>query len=281
MTLQNELLNAVDALTLPYVTKVMQSNDQGIHCVTTIDHDPRLQHLRESIVGGIGGHGGSSNEPRLPFDAGALALYDAIEGEVAVWFVELTGKPVFASPEQTLRQWYLAFDDAHRKGDVSDQERWDRTNQLKGWAAQIDGKFDPPKQIEFTVTIREPVMVPVVRHVTNDLGYRVPVVQKNPDGTPKMRVKVHWRTKEPLTRVVERRPATCPECGENTAHDPRTGDKILALVLEYRDESTQTVQNAVIRCRSCEATWEGSHGCRTVAWEIEQEETRLNERASA
>lgn len=281
MTSRSELLAAVDALTLPYTTKVMQSNDAGVHCITTIEHTPRLQQLRESIVGGIGSHGAASNEPRLPFDAGALALYDAIEATIGAWFVDLTGKPVYPSPEQTLRQWYIAFNDADQKGDVPDMDRWERTAQIRTWARQIDGKFDPIKQIELTVSIREPLMVPVVRYRTNDDGYRVPVPLRDETGTPLMQVKRHWRTKEPMSRLIERRPASCPECGENTAHDPKTGDKILALVLEYRDESVQTMDRAVIRCRSCDTVWEGAAGCRAVSWEIEQEERRLNEETAA
>lgn len=277
MNTENELLNAVDALTAPRKTKVVQSNAAGIMCVSDVPHTPRLQHLRESIIGGIGSHEGGSGEDRLPLDAGALALYTEIESDVSMWFVKLTGKPVYLTPEQTLRQWYIAFDKAHRAGEVGDAHRAGKVRSLTRWANQIDAKFDPRKTIELTVTIREPVLVPVVRYRVDKNGYRVPIVQHNADGTPQMRVKHHWRTKEPLTRVVERRPASCPECGENTALDPKTGDKILALILEYRDESVATVDNAKITCRFCETTWEGGSGCRAVSWEIDQEEIRLNE----
>ena len=273
----NALLDAVDALTLPRVTKVPQSSDAGISCISEVEHAPRLQHLRESIVGGIGSHGGSSSgAERIPFDAGALALYDEIESEISVWFVELTAKPVYLTPEQTLRNWYIAFDNDHRGGNVPDEVREGRARRLEQWVRQIDEKFDPRKQIELTVTIREPVLVPVVRYRTDKNGYRAPVTTTNDDGTPPMKPKLHWRTKEPMTRVVERRPASCPECHENTAHDPRTGDKILALILEYRDESVRTIDNATITCRSCGTVWEGRTGCRAVSWEIEQEEQRLN-----
>lgn len=273
---ENELLDAVDALTLPRTTKIPQANEAGIWCISEVEHTARLAHLRAAIVGGIGSHAGGSGEDRLPFDAGALALYTEIESAVSAWYVSLTGKSVHLLPETTLRQWYLAFDNAYRAGQVPDEERFVRTQLLGRWAKQIDGKFEPRKRIELTVTIREPVMVPVVRYRADENGYRVPVTLRNEDGTPQLRQKLHYRTKEPLTRVVERRPATCPECKENTAHDPKTGDKILALILEYRDESFRTVEHATITCRSCEATWEGGPGCRAVSWEIEQEEIRLN-----
>lgn len=276
MTEENELLEAVDALTNPRTTKITQSNEAGIWCISDVDHTPRLQHLRESIVGGIGSHGGGSGEDRLPFDAGALALYTAIENEISDWYVALTGQPVHFTPEKTLRQWYIAFDNAHRAGTIRDEQRDERTAQLRGWANQIDGKFDPRKQIELTVTIREPVMQPLVRYRADADGYRVPVAIMDEHGKPTMRPKLHWRTKEPMTRLIERRPASCPECGERTAHDPKTGDMILALILEYRDESTSTIEHAVITCRSCEARWEGVAGLRAVSWEIEQEQDRLN-----
>lgn len=211
--LTNELLDAVDALTLPYTTKILQSNDAGIHCVSTITHTPRLAHLRAAIVGGIGSHGGSSNEPRLPFDAGALALYDEIEAEVGRWFVAATASAVFPSPEQTLRRWYLAFHDADQKGQVTDESRWEHTGRLQAWARQIDAKFDPPHVLELL--------------------------------------------------------AACPECGERFALDPKTGDQVTALVVEYRQEGALTVEHAVVSCRFCERRWVGGAGSREVAWEIE------------
>lgn len=216
MTTQNDLLDAVDALSLPRTSKVMQSNDAGIMCVTTINHDPRLQHLRSAIVGGIGSHAGGSNEPRLPFDAGSLALYTEIETAISTWFVDLMQKPVYLTPEQTLRQWYIGFHDAYLKGAVTDEERYEYTKTLRKWAHQIDSKFDPPRKLELM--------------------------------------------------------APCPECGERHAFDPKSGDLMPALIVEYHEEGSQTVVNAMVSCRSCEAVWPGDSGCRSVAWSIEQME---------
>ncbi len=276
MTKSNDLLDAVDALTLPYESKVFQSPDDGEAYVTRITHTPRLEHLRESIVGGIGSHGGGSGEDRLPFDAGALALYDDIESRVSTWFVKLTGKPVYLHPETTIRQWYVAFDNAWRAGEVTDENRAAYARMISGWVTQIDGKFDPRKRIELTVTIREPVLVPVVRHRTNVQGYSDPVTVTHPDGTPVLRLKLHPKTMKPILRDVETRPATCPECGHRDAYDPKTGDKVLALLVEFKDESTATVDNATVTCRSCEHVWEGGTGLRAVSWEIEQEQDALN-----
>lgn len=273
MTEDNELLKAVKALTDTTMTKVLQENEAGIKCVSVVTQEPLLARLRASVVGGIGSHAGSSSaSERLPFDAGALALYTKIENTISQWFVDLTGKPIYLAPERTLTNWLVAFEKAYRAGNVPEFTLLNRVQTLQGWAFQIEGKFQPHKKLELTVAVKEPVMVPKVKYRTDDDGYRVPEPVLDDNGQPVMQQKTHWKTKRPIERVVKRQPAACPSCDQRYAYNPENGDKILALILEYREEGENTIDNAAVTCRACETTWVGSTGVRFVSHAIGVEE---------
>jgi len=271
------LLDAVDRLTRPRSSWVLQANEAGIQCRSEVKHDPLLQQLREAVVGGIGSHAGSSaGHERLPFDAGALKLYSEIEDALTVMFVELVQEPVYLELERTARQWYLAYSNKVRAGQVPDSDVADTLNQLERWAHQIEGKFDPPQKLELTVAVRETVMKPKTRRrVDKETGESWRETVLDDHGQPIMVPKVD-RNNKPIVRIVRRQPATCPRCGENFAFDPSTGDKILALVVEYREEGQSTIEHGSGFCRSCEHIWKAGTGMRELAWAIEQEEKALN-----
>lgn len=77
-------------------------------------------------------------------------------------------------------------------------------------------------------------------------------------------------------------PVACPieECGARYAFDPKTGDRIIAVVLEYRDLGAETIDKAVGRCRACEHEWSGGYGVRELAYYLDSR-TRRDEREAA
>ncbi|TFD27506.1 DUF7341 domain-containing protein [Cryobacterium cryoconiti] len=264
----NYLLDAVDKLSQPRTTAAIQANDAGITCTSSVEHEPLLAQLRAAIVGGIGSHAGSSpGNERIPFDAGALELYDRIEAEISEWFTIRLEQPVYLTPEQTLRQWYIAYHSDRTAGNVTDEAYQEKVRTLEGWARSIVAKFDPPRTLELTIALREPDTT-VVRKYGE--------VVKDDAGNPVRKVKLDPITKKPLTRIARHLPAACPECEATIAHNPKTGDQTFALILEYHDDALDTVADAAAICRSCEATWVGGVRVRALALHIEGQETLLN-----
>lgn len=109
------------------------------------EHPPLIEQLRDAAAGGTGRHSPSHAElSRIPINAGAIEFHAAIEKMVSEWFVELTGRPPYLLPEKTLRQWYLAFIDAQRRGLITDETETARLGTLRAWRLGIDRLFGPP-----------------------------------------------------------------------------------------------------------------------------------------
>lgn len=64
----------------------------------------------------------------------------------------------------------------------------------------------------------------------------------------------------------------CPICGERWAFDPRTGDQIGALIIEYRNVGAETLDKATGLCRSCANVWHGRSALRELRFDIETHE---------
>lgn len=221
----NYLLDAIQKLTSPHKTKVMQSKvveDHEVPYVTEVFHDPLLVTLRDAVVGGIGAHAGSSSaRERIPFDAGALALFDEISSQVNRWYRELDTFHFHEYIHDRLAAWYVDYENRRRAGKVSDADETITTNLVEGWARRIEAMFDPPKTIELT---------------------------------------------------ADDAPVPCPVCGGQYAIDPRSGDRMTALVIEYREVGQDTMDQATGLCRSCSAVWRGSSGVRHLRWLVDEEE---------
>lgn len=67
-------------------------------------------------------------------------------------------------------------------------------------------------------------------------------------------------------------PVPCPVCGGQYAIDPRSGDRMTALVIEYREVGQDTMDQATGLCRSCSAVWRGSTGVRQLRWLVDEGE---------
>lgn len=272
------LLVAVERMTKPIRTQLVQTNRAGIRCKSEITLPSLLEQLRDAIVGGIGHHAGGSGSDRLPFDADAACLYRRIALTINQWADYWTGTALYANPEAALSAWHLSFSNAHRAGIVTDLRKAWFTSQLVEWGMQIEAKFDPATRVELAVTIREPVMEPVtVRRVDRDTGERVKVPVLDEAGEPVMRQAVD-RSGEPRLRVVRVQPASCPECGERHATDMRTADRIPALAVEFHTAQSALEAKMVGMCRFCGETWEGDAAVAKLIQEVDAEETRLNTR---
>jgi hypothetical protein len=160
----NYLLAAVLKLTQPYRTKVLQSKDlsildaegnleasHSVTCIGEVQHEPLLLQLRDAIAGGIGKHAGSSAaRERIPFDAGALELFDQIAGQINAWYRPLPNAREERHIHDRLNDWYLHFENQRRAGKIELETDRITTHLVEQWARQIEGMFDPPQTIEIT-----------------------------------------------------------------------------------------------------------------------------------
>ena len=268
MSENNYLLDAIDKLTRNHITRVVQTNAQGITCTSAVDHDPLLLQLRDAVVGGIGSKGsGSDGSARIPFDAGALHLFDGIAKNVNAWYLDLPGAVEERYLWDRLRDWYIDFENRRCAGKISDTLEHDTVRLIEGWSRSIEAMFDPPITLELTYEHRVPIMVPKYRRrVIDGEVVNEPILDEN--GNP-MTYQKRDKNGERMTRLIKTEPAQCPICGERYAHDPKTGDQITAIILEYRNIGTETLDKATGLCRFCTTVWRGRTGLRELRWAID------------
>lgn len=230
--MNNYLLDAVDKLTLNHFTKVPMTKTVGprdelgelldptnsidIACISDVDHEPLLLQLRDAVAGGIGSKGGSSDgSARIPFDPGALALFDSIGATVNAWYRTVPDHREERNLTGRLRDWYVDHSNRARAGKIDEITERAALKTLEGWVRSIEAMFDPPETQEVT---------------------------------------------DP-----------CPACGGRYAIDPKTGDRITALILEFRNLGNETLDKTTGLCRSCLTVWRGGHGMREMRWAIDNE----------
>jgi hypothetical protein len=136
---RNYLLDAVDELTKPKRTKVLQDDGK----TTTVTADPLLKQLDESIRSSLGA---GSAGGRLAFEGAILnmaALFTAmkISSQIGDWCRLVDVRPVKDSSND-LRAWYVAS----LSRDISEGSRKVQVKQLEKWAGQIRALLDPPKE---------------------------------------------------------------------------------------------------------------------------------------
>jgi hypothetical protein len=146
-----ELLDAVDALTKPTHTLVVQwvtvDGKDKAHS-TRVEHDPLLQQLEEAIASTIGGGGGRSMTAKWALnvlDSDALYQFSIIDTQIRDWCRGVGVKPG-PHPLGNLRAFYAAH-----IGRLPDEAR-DRVLEgiLRKWAGTIRGKMNPPRTMELT-----------------------------------------------------------------------------------------------------------------------------------
>ena len=178
-----DLLAAVDALTLPAHTMVVQWVDghshlcptgcgrDGEHAHTTrVEHEPLLLQLEAAIAStiGVGGRGGSSWD-RNVLDSDALYQFSLIESQIRDW-CRLAGVEASRHPVDNLRAWYvsrLARPGEHEAADVACADI------LWKWAATIRAKMNPARTMELTAAC--PVCGADTWTDTDGVVYRHPI----------------------------------------------------------------------------------------------------------
>lgn len=141
------LAAAVERLVQPFRVPTMQTAGDRTW-LTVVDHAPLLTQLRGAIVGGTGHHpGGATSEAhtRLPFDAGAQAIYANIDRIVRTWCraAALPVKP--AEPlESALVAWHRHYWALQQAGSLTPESYARRAARIERWCEQIEALFDPP-----------------------------------------------------------------------------------------------------------------------------------------
>ena len=270
----NYLLDAVDRLTLNHVTKVLQTKTVGeleIACISDVDHEPLLRMLRDAVAGGTGAHNTSGiGSERIPLNSGALELWDEMVKRINTWYRTVPNHREETHIWDRLRQWYVDFENRRRAGKITDTEEHDALQTVEGWARSIENMFDPPIVLELTKEHWEPVMIPKTRvRIINGERIKEPIYdhQNEPVMTRKLDA-----LKRPVSRLIKTEPAECPLCGQKYAYDPKTGDQITALIIEYRNIGAETLDKATGMCRSCATVWHGRSALRELRFDIELRE---------
>jgi len=146
----NTLLNAVDLLTLDHFDTEWQDelNEKGERTDRHIRRLPRLallEELREAIWGDTGRtHGGHQlPQERSALDLNAFTLYEDITGRIASHYHFVTNEAQKATPQATLRAWYLAVMNKRSRGDLDDLALIRLQREVNSWVTRITSMFDP------------------------------------------------------------------------------------------------------------------------------------------
>lgn len=241
----DELLDAIEVLTKAKASRIIQEKN-GFTCVSVYGPGSLLVQLRKAIAGGIGAHAGSSDgATRLPINAGALSLNAEIQAEVTRWHLRDVHQPPPADVAEALMAWHLAILNRRRRDGDTDKIEHAALRKLVGWANRIESMFDPVDRLELTQAVPVPLLDPTTGQ---------PRLDKH--GAPRVRIR--------------QEPAACPRCGERTAFDRETGDRITAVVVEYRRSvGDDALHGSSGTCRFCGAEWVGATKVRELRWMLD------------
>lgn len=140
---ENLLLDAVDALTNPVWSKVIQEDmlrPSGTKTIR-IELPSLLEQLDEAIRGTMGGGGGSLPSERNLLDSDALFRLIKISSMIGDWARAAGAVVVKDDAGTTLRNWYVSYS---VKLSSMESERF-YIGKLNAWAHQIEAKLDPPR----------------------------------------------------------------------------------------------------------------------------------------
>ena len=131
----SDLLDAVDALTKPTRSKVIQGDT-----VTVVNHDPLLRQLEDAVTSAIGNGGGGGSATGSVINDAALQQLLIIKSQIGDWCRLVDAKHDRGDTVLSLRRWYVQF--AGQNAEVSFY-----LNTLRTWAAMITDLLDPPKTV--------------------------------------------------------------------------------------------------------------------------------------
>lgn len=157
-TMTNELLDAVDDLTLPRPVKVATDNGH-----TWAREDALLIQLREAVTSTLNSGSGAGGSPstRNVLDSDALHRAGIITSAIGDWCALVDVKPT-RDAVHDLRAWYVAYTNRDEPSEFY-------TRQMQTWAHQIRTMVNPPKSVEITA----PCPVCGQGEYVNDMGERL------------------------------------------------------------------------------------------------------------
>lgn len=138
-----ELLEAVDALTLPIVLHITQETDEGDKAAT-VEQPSLLEQLDGAIRGQMATTtGGTASLPntRGVLDSDALFHMVKITSQIRDW-CRMSGVERREDPGEALRAWYVA----HAAYGHEDATNRFYIRTLHGWRALIEDKLDPANE---------------------------------------------------------------------------------------------------------------------------------------
>jgi hypothetical protein len=137
----SDLLDAIDRLTKPIRSAVVQSNDAGITCKSPIVLPSLLDQLDEAIQSSMGGNssGASLASQRSLLDESALFEAMKITTQIGDWCRIVEVRPVH-QPAADLKAWHLAIIAKPQRDDS-----W-HVRQLHKWASRIEAMLDRPRE---------------------------------------------------------------------------------------------------------------------------------------
>lgn len=144
MTDDDAVLLAVEALTKPRTSKVVQSKN-GIECISPINLPPLLDTLDTMIRETMGGSaGGTLKSQQNILDTDALWRFIRINTTVNDW-ARLAGS-IISKPDsgKTLAAWYVVY---RQKTRTYEEDKF-YVKQLWAWVNEIEGKIDPPRVMD-------------------------------------------------------------------------------------------------------------------------------------
>jgi len=131
----SDLLDAVDALTKPTRSKVIQGDT-----VTVVNHDPLLRQLEDAVTSAIGNGGGGGSATGSVINDAALQQLLIIKSQIGDWCRIVGARHDRQDAVRSLRRWYVAF-----LGGTGESDFYVKA--LRGWAATITDLLDPPKTV--------------------------------------------------------------------------------------------------------------------------------------
>ncbi|TIH33692.1 DUF7341 domain-containing protein [Subtercola vilae] len=141
-----DLLDAVQNLTRPTRSKVLQTNTAGIQCLSDVEQLPLLVQLEAAIKSSMGG--ASTSGASLAFEGSMLntaALFEAVKigSQIKSWCRDQKLLPT-KNMGTDLDAWYVA---TLRTEHATEWETW-HVKTLSSWAARIRNMLAPPRERE-------------------------------------------------------------------------------------------------------------------------------------
>lgn len=149
-----QLLDAIDALTLGRIEHITQTTDDGTFIRSVpVSHPSLITQLEQAATPSTGNDGGSKSamNSREPINSEALFEFAKITSEIRAWCriekidpsrdITKTGSD---RAIHDLRAWYVSFVTYERDATFHTTEIW-------RWVRRIEARLDPPKRREIMV----------------------------------------------------------------------------------------------------------------------------------